>query len=678
MFHRRLLLLGSTLALGIAILCLQLLRVTTVNHDIAIVEASQALVQRQWTPTTRGRILDRRGRVLAIDRPAFTFAVDFRVLTGDWTERNARRLAPRLHHRAWESLPVPGRETLIANLSERLEEQVQSMWNELAERTGRDVVSIERERDNILARVDRMHESVSEARNISMLRDLARSGHAISQRDREDTADRARAPIREQRDVHPILSGLSDDIGFALLQRAREVVTLGLDGDGDAITIPVFPGAVVTDTAQRVYPLSDVTVEVDATRLPGPLRSEGTVAVDLRGVGWHVLGETRRGPRAEDIDRRQVYLAGSDDAENRELRGAYRREDLVGSRGVEWSAEHQLRGLRGMLQRNPATGDRSSAPPTPGRDVSLTIDFALQQRVRAAMAPELGLCMTQPWHGPSDLPDGVPLNGAAVVIDVDTGEILAMVSTPTPANEVEEGVWTPDPLVNRVVAAGYPPGSIVKALMLPGAVTRGRYALGSGIVCTGHLLPNRPDLFRCWIYKRYNITHSPSGDPIRADEAIKVSCNIFFYELGRRLGPDEITDLYQSFGVGRTFDLGVGAEWAGSIGPLDGSVGAPLTTSDAILMAIGQGPVTWTPLHAADAYATLARGGVHLAPRVVRDGVPPRAEPVELNQSAVNTALAGLRLSVSKGGTGYDIAFEDGREPIFNVPGVTVWGKTGT
>jgi penicillin-binding protein 2 len=97
-------------------------------------------------------------------------------------------------------------------------------------------------------------------------------------------------------------------------------------------------------------------------------------------------------------------------------------------------------------------------------------------------------------------------------------------------------------------------------------------------------------------------------------------------------------------------------------------------------MAMGQGPVTWTPLHAANAYATLARGGAVVPPTLVDDGGGPRVvSQAGLSPAAVEAALEGLYGSVNDSrGTGSMISFDEGREEIFNAPGVRVWGKTGT
>ncbi|MEL7474169.1 MAG: penicillin-binding transpeptidase domain-containing protein, partial [Planctomycetota bacterium] len=205
-----------------------------------------------------------------------------------------------------------------------------------------------------------------------------------------------------------------------------------------------------------------------------------------------------------------------------------------------------------------------------------------------------------------------------------------------------------------------------------------RLAPGERIECTGHLLEHNPNAYRCWIFKQFGATHQGEhGVGLAASEAIKVSCNIFFYELGRRLGADGLREAYRWFGLGETFDLGVGPEFAGWIGDARTN---RLERPDQIFLGIGQGPIAWTPLHAAEAIATLARAGVRLRPTLIRGGSTGDAVELDIPRDAINDALEGLRLSVNDpDGTGHHITMPDGsRENIFNVQGVDLWGKTGT
>ncbi|MGH7132689.1 MAG: penicillin-binding transpeptidase domain-containing protein, partial [Phycisphaerales bacterium] len=180
---------------------------------------------------------------------------------------------------------------------------------------------------------------------------------------------------------------------------------------------------------------------------------------------------------------------------------------------------------------------------------------------------------------------------------------------------------------------------------------------------------------------------------LEATEALMRSCNIFFFTLGQKLGPERITEWFGRFGVGdgagiKHPDLGVGPQFEGRAEPMatkkDGEwVRRGVTPSESIMMGIGQGPIAWTPLHAADAYATIARRGVRILPRMRIDD-PAAGEDLRLNQRAVTLGLRGLERSVGEeGGTGYHIVVDDDdgvkrNEKVFNVPGVHVWGKSGT
>jgi len=486
-------------------------------------------------------------------------------------------------------------------------------------------------------------------------------------------------------------------------------------------------------------------VQVDRSTLPKPLRADGYAAIPVEGLMCHILGGVRdrvygssRDPRTGrttvgDAERRDAFLRANPEERARAFadgshsggfdRGAYQEGDRVGETGVERAMEHHLRGLRGVQLRKLDTDEESLIAAEAGRDAKLTIDAILQARIQAAMDPELGLAQVQAWHGNHSATQtiGTRLFGAAVVLDIESGDILAMVSTPTYARrqlrEDPDSLFDTDkypdllvttPAVNRAMDKAYQPGSITKALLLAGAITRGNFSLEQRIACTGHLIPSQPNIYRCWVYKQHATTHNVVlGHDLDGAEAIMASCNIFFFTLGRRLGVEGVVDLYRKFGVGRAFDVwgtgtGMGGgDEAGAAGGGGGGGGSPvfagrlgrdregtgLALGDAIQMGIGQGPVAWTPLHAADSYATLARpGGVRIAPRLLIGStgptVAPRREPRELNldSAAQAAALEGLRLAVSdERGTGHHISFDGVRENIFNAPqGVTIWGKTGT
>jgi penicillin-binding protein 2 len=451
---------------------------------------------------------------------------------------------------------------------------------------------------------------------------------------------------------------------------------------------------------ERVYPWENVEVTLDRTTLPPPLRSEKPITITLHGVADHLLGSMRDETWAGDIERRPLRDQVSGSIVDR---GGYVPGDAVGARGLERAFEDHLRGLRGVVHERLDTGERTRTPHVPGQDLVLTIDIALQARVHATLSPEYGLAVVQPWQAPwnSDgsprptiLPLGTALPAAAAVVDVETGQILALVSTPTIAESQRlppcrrEGYAG---IVNRALEAIYPPGSIIKPLVLAAAVTEGAHGLDEPVECRGHYLPDREDVLRCWVYRP---PRTDAHGEVRAAEALARSCNVYFYTLADHLGFERLVHWYERFGLGRPIDVGLGlpiedeSAWRGRL-PRTGP-GADVAATYGSLrfatvsMGIGQGPVTWTVLHAAAAYATLARFGDPLRLTLLRDD-PRGTTSAEidvgpLDERLVRTILEGLRQSVAaEHGTGHHIRYPGGRvEPILNVPGVTVWAKTGT
>ncbi len=707
MFHRRLLLLMAVFLLASLALSGKLAWLTVARGADLRAEAESRLVRQSWVATHRGRILDRKGRVLAHDRAGYDVLVGYDVLSGRWQEREARALARRATPDDWGSLNDSERERMTEAVRRRLDDHVNSMWSRLGDELDTDPAELRARGEEIVARIESMHERITRARIQREVDTRREQGLDTDADDMRRIVELASQPIAEQRRAHPIASGVDDKAGFRLLslqaRRARSPVAAP---DASDDWLPLMPGLDVRSSTRREYPYDQRVVDVDLSTFPPPLRREGSRSVTSRGVGWHLIGRMRDGSHSEDLERRGAALRDRPDLRARSLlpdgtdRGAYQDEDAVGVAGVEASLENTLRGLRGLRRENLLTGEIETIDAVPGRDVRLTVDIELQARIRALLDPSLGLASVQPWHDSDAVKLGVmrygdPLNAAAVVLEIDSGEILALVSTPGVPRDAtwqeqgfvseaayDEYVAINSPYVNRAIAKPYPPGSIVKPLMVCGAERLGRLSPGGTIECTGHFLPDRPDAYRCWIYKKYGYTHSDDGAPLTPSEAIKVSCNIFFYELGRRLGTAGIADVYTSFGLGRPFNLGVGAEFAGELGPFNGiNDGSDLEPWDPILLGIGQGPAAWTPLHAADAYATLARAGQRVQPHLVDDReVPIVRSRVDIPPAAHAEALEGLWLSANADdGTGHSILYPSGnREAIFDVPGVSVWGKTGT
>lgn len=707
MFVRRLLLLLLLITTAFVGLGVRVADLTVAQGQSLRAKAEERLVTRRWTMAVRGKIMDRKDRVLAQDRPGYDAAIDYDVLTGDWARLTANKAARRLLKNDWPELSREQRRAATDRLVPAYQQHLEQSWTVLARAAGLEREEIDQRRAKIVADVEALARAIVQKR-------LEEGYDKLAAMDDEVTSDMVRAidktalrPIKEMQQSHVIIPRMPDEIGFAVQVLAGDEVelTVGTDSSGLPLIdrLPAVPGLSVIDAGAREYPLDEMTVEIDRATLPGPLRGKGTKDITVRGVGVHVIGWMRdrvyREDQQERLDKLRVDTAFRDRVMTGDGidRGEYREQDRVGHSGIEATREPELRGLRGLRTRQLDTGEVSVMSATPGRDVRLTVDAQLQARVLAAMTPEAGLAVVQPWHqieqtiGADGQPikhplkPGQPIHGAAVVLEVDSGDILAMVSTPSfshddirnrPEVVLQDAVNTP--YVNRCINRSYPPGSIAKALILAGATTRGNYEPGQRIACTGHLIPSEPNKYRCWIYKRFGRTHSDYlGHDLDSAEAIMVSCNIFFFTLGRRLGVEGVTQTYREFGVGQRWGLGIGPEYAGVIGT--NNDGSDLNIADATQMGIGQGPVAWTPLHAADAYATIARGGTKVVPRIIQGAARP--DPVELNLNTVGVSevLRGLGYSVmDERGTGNHIQFNGKNELIFDQPEIWIWGKTGT
>lgn len=731
MFHRRLALLAGLGAAAWLALGAQMARLTLVRGEEYKRESRARLYRSQWIPSSRGAILDRKGRVLAQDRPSYNVVVAYRVITGEWAEDEAKRSARESAGYAWWEMSPEQRARRVALRVPIYQRHLDRAWDELSRLGGVSREVIEQRKDAIVQSVEALYARTVEFRRVKGEAEVRELGRAISDRDRREIEKRARQPIYEQQKEHVLLARVADEVAFACLLRAGTETPLSMPEEGRAgeemgeqatARVDLIPGLSVSDTGAREYPAESDVVEVDRATLPADLKGDGVIPVRVDGLACHLLGRVRDRVQAGDAEARAAYLAGDEESRREAValdwasrpmdRGEYREGDRVGDSGLEGSREHRLRGLRGLRITRLDTGESSRHEARPGRDVRLSIDIKLQARVQAAMTPALGLSVVQPWHQVHRLTpegeeivgamrEGSAIHGAAVVMDVDTGELLAMVSMPTFTREQirerpqEVFADTPElrvstPYLNRAIARGYQPGSIVKAPLLAQAISAGRLGLDERLACTGHLLPNNPNMYRCWIFKQQHATHHDVyGEDLRGRQAVAGSCNIFFFTVGQRLGPAGIVSAYKALGVCRPLALGAGMEHPGELGPArpdpqrEGRLilgdGAGVSMGDAIQMGIGQGPVTWTPVHAAGAMAALARGGVWLPPRLVID--EPIGEPQELGLAApaVDEAMGGLWDAVNDPkGTGNHLRVGEGQEPIFNVPGVKIWGKTGT
>lgn len=648
LFHRRLLVLIAVFITVVAVLVVQVGRLTMVQGEARFLQARGRLHSTVYLPTWRGEILDRKGRVIAEDVASYNISVDWDLITGDRAKRLAREDArSTVSNETWKSISEEAREELAIPLLLHRENELQHFW---------EVLSLEGAipMDELRRRLAFIQKEVEQTAKVVW----ARQEESHRKRYGDDVPFK-KMPIREQSEPHVVFTRVSDEAAmrFSILSSA-------------------FDGAIhVEHSRARAYPFRKQTVHVDRSTLPRPMIEFDAVEVHLENVAELLVGDVRDEVWAEDIHRNPFRTSNGVD-----LHG-YRAGDEVGKRGIESSMEDELRGTRGSVVRHRNGDEVERLQPTGGEDVQVTIDMKLQARIEAVLSTELGLMRVQPWHRNSVLPEGTPLRGAVVVLDVATSEVLAMVSTPALRDEEDIDGY---PWLNRAAQGYYPPGSIIKPLVLVSAMSEGELAHGESIVCDGHFFEHVKDAARCWIYRaKYNYATHGSLEPV---EALARSCNIFFYELGARLGFGKLLEWLQKFGMSQPLSAQLTHSGAtGSEGHVPSEKDLQQLKDrgalafETVSISIGQGALTWSPLHAASAYATLARGGVWKSPTILV-GAEQNVSDLKLDAEAVGLALGGLRDSVTKKyGTGSRLRHGGGNEePTFNIDGVNLWGKTGT
>ncbi|MBV8516032.1 MAG: penicillin-binding protein 2 [Acidobacteria bacterium] len=350
--------------------------------------------------------------------------------------------------------------------------------------------------------------------------------------------------------------------------------------------------------------------------------------------------------------------------------------DLIGKRGVELMYDQYLRGRGGAeYWEYDADGRRLSEyiparkQPVPGDNIYLTLDFELQRRAEQYFAEN-------------------EMVGAAVALDPKSGEVLAMVSSPAFNPNVYSKRFSPDvwktitsnPFkieLNRAIQGLYSPGSVFKIVMGMAGLSEGVVSPGTEFGCGGSAVffGRR---FRC--YKR------EGHGTVNLARAIKVSCDIYFYNVGARLGVDKIAEYAHKLSFGEISHIDLDGERPGIVPSTAWATNKQHRKwypSETISVAIGQGPLIVTPLQVANMLAAVANGGKVFQPHVVRyvDRVQPNGEykrfrvpsrvihEVTLAPNALQSVREGLWKVVNEeGGTGGNA----------RIDGLDISGKTGT
>ena len=343
--------------------------------------------------------------------------------------------------------------------------------------------------------------------------------------------------------------------------------------------------------------------------------------------------------------------------------------DIIGKFGIEKLLDGHLRGKSGAEQVEVnVTGKMIRSlgriQATPGNNVVLTIDSELQKAAWSAIGDRAG---------------------AVVVLDPRNGAVLALVSSPSfDPNLFSGGISHDDwetlsnhpkhPMENRSISGQYPPGSTYKPILAAAALEEGLITPETTFYCNGSFeLGDRT--FRCWQEKGHG--------NVNLHRAIVESCDVYFYNLGKRLGVDRIAAYARAFGLGAPLGIDLPREKGGLIPTKQWKLSRfrqAWQTGETISIAIGQGFNLVTPLQLANVYAVLANGGSLYRPRLLKqlessDGrivkvyEPEKQAVLSVNPQniqIINRALWGV--VNEKGGTGYILKRKE----------QDVCGKTGT
>lgn len=389
----------------------------------------------------------------------------------------------------------------------------------------------------------------------------------------------------------------------------------------------------------------------------------------------HILG--RVGP----IQREQWLGDEEKGIEGYKDKAEYRMNSIIGQDGVEKAFESWLHGVSGVREiETDSTGKqtrdewREGQEAKPGGNVMLTIDSRLQAYVEDRLAAHIA---TVEHSG----------NGAAVVVDM-TGGVLAMASYPSYdlsmfSNADYYNSLLEDPLqpMNNYATTGlYAPGSIFKPCVAIGALQEGVIEPYTQIVDTGYytyFTKNPLWAPKCWIYRLYGSTHGPEN----VTDAIEHSCNVFFYDAGRRLGIEKLDEYAYKFGLGKATGIELYEEIGTVAGPETSErLGTEWVTSAITSAAIGQENNQFTPLQLANYIATLVNGGTHYAAHLLKSvkssdysEVLYEYEPQVLDEIDIDPEnLAAVKLGM------YRVTQSSASARYFNALPVKAGAKTGT
>lgn len=616
-------------------------------------------VTYEWIPARCGRILSRDGRILAEDVVLYEIHAHYRWLesppNASWVRRRALSQLDRAQRRDRVS---------VRQQEERVRAEQTAVWKRLVQLTGKSKAEIDRARSDVQQRIERMLDSVrrrrDERRSEELQERLAEEEvddaepftHAWKTIVRELTTppERGRTDLLvlpEQSDYHKLLEDVSPRIAAEIEAHPE-----------------LYPGLRVRMTSRRYYPARTLAAHLIGHRVPRKLKPPS--------------------PTKDSIDGSVPPIPAA-----------------VGVSGLEQSYDGVLRGrpgLRRVLRNHRGEVLRTNIvqKPQPGRDIVVTLDAQLQDQAERMLDRHLQPPKaTQPKADPAASPT-VPRGGSIVVLDVRTGAILAAASAPrfdlnvfVDGDKQQWDVLKADkrqPFFPRALRMTLAPGSVFKVVSAVAAIESGKIDPDMTHHCRGYL--DQPHRHRCYIYRHFGVGH---GD-LNLTDALCRSCNVYFYQAARTMGPGPLIAWSRRFGIGQPTGVDVPGERSGNLpspfesGPPNGPKGARHRwyPGDTLGLAIGQSRLTTTPLQIARMMAAIGNSGFLVTPHLLSridaasrssdsstTGLSfPRLRIPNLSESTLKQVQRGLwKVVQDSHGTGFKHV---------RLNGIEIAGKTGT
>lgn len=587
--------------------------------------STRKIVKTETVPAARGALLDRYGRVLADNRVTYQVTLDTSLM-GDAQTRNGTILALL---RVCREQGVSWSDTLPITAAPPFHYTTASPF----ETVTTDEEGNEKRQSTQLQRLcTKLKLKVTDESTARELLDALRASFEV---DPELADSDARA-----------LVGILYELSLRTQEVTYSSYTLTTDVDIHFITA-------VKERQLRGVKIESATVRQYHTKYAA-----------------HILGQV--GPiYAEEWERYQDK--------------GYAMNDIVGKFGLEQAFEARLRGTPGTKDvelsqsgkiisenwhLNTETGEEMT--PSPGENVMLTLDIKLQEVVEEALARHIPTLTDESEKG------------ACVITDM-SGGVLAMASYPTYdpstyySSYLELSNDPLEPLRNRALQETYSPGSTMKMAVAAGALQEGVITPTEKILDTGRYLhySRIQDQPQCWIYRQYGRTHGYEN----VSEAIRDSCNVYFYETGLRLGITKLDEYAAMFGLGRTTGLEL-FEVAGEVAGPETSAkhDQPWYEGNTMYAAIGQGDTRVTPIQLCNYITTLVNGGYHYPTHLLKTVKSSDFSQVAEEYQAIardEIALSPENLEAVKKGMGM-LATEGSVAWYFRDLPVKVGAKTGS